>query len=315
MKKGLISVVVPVYNGAIYLKDTLDSALNQTYKNTEIIVVDDGSQDESASIVASYGDRVTYMLQANGGPASARHSGVLLSKGEYVAFLDQDDLWDKDKLEKQINLLEFHAAAVGVYCDHRSIDNEGKIIGCSGAEGHMRASGKILDVLIDGNFILTASLVILRRSAYDNAGGFDVHNPFWGDDYDLWMRISSLGAFLYQIDTLVSYRRHNNNTSGSDFEMLAGNMHALKNVEKYIKHSATTKTLRKLKSSLYSVTLGKAWHLKRLGHPCAAFKTYVECFRLRPLRPIVWWGMVNSIFMLISFSFVSKWRMRNDDAK
>ncbi len=313
MRKGLISVIVPVYNGASYLKETLDSALNQTYSNIEIIVVDDGSHDASPSIVSSCGDRMTYIRQDNAGPASARNSGVLHSNGEYLAFLDQDDIWDNDKLEKQFVLLEAHADAVGVYCDHRSIDSYGRIIGSTGAEGHMRASGQILDVLIDGNFILTASLILLRRNFYESTGGFDVDNPFWSDDYDLWMRAASLGPFLYQIDTLVSYRRHDQNTSGSDYEMLSGNVCALKNVEKFIMHSARSSTLDKIKTSIYMASLGKAWHLRRLGSPIAALKAYVECLGLKPLRPIVWQGMVCSVLMIFFIAFTLRWRRDNNN--
>lgn len=309
MKQGMVSVIIPVYNGATYLERTLDSALNQTWKNVEVIVVDDGSKDESASILTSYGSRIAYIQQDNAGPAAARHSGVAASHGEYLAFLDQDDVWDKDKLERQLTLLEAHAQAVGAYCDHRSIDNNDQVIGATGAEGHMRGSGQILDALIDGNFILTASVVILRRTAYDRAGGFDLSNPYWGDDYDLWMRTAALGPFIYQVDTLVSYRRHDNNTSGSDYQMLAGNAHALKNVERFLLNSVNHRTRERLRDSIYSALLGKAWHLEHSCSPSSACKIYVECLILKPLNLIIWRGLLYSLVM----TFLSYFSMNYTD--
>lgn len=295
MKSGLVSVILPVYNGTAYLEATLESALRQHYPQVEIIAVDDGSRDASAQILERYAGQITVIAQANAGPAAARRAGVAASQGEYLAFLDQDDLWDEDKLARQVAVLQAHPGSVATYCDHRSIDRNGELIGGTGAETHMRASGLILDALIHGNFILSASLVMLRRVAYDKAGGFDVSQPYWGDDYDLWMRVASLGPFLYLLDTLVSYRRHGGNTSGSDYQMLAGNVHALKNVERFLARSVPTHTRRALRRARYRTTLGKAWQLRLACRPVQAFWAYLECLRLSPWHPRVWLGLVQSL--------------------
>jgi glycosyltransferase involved in cell wall biosynthesis len=101
MKESLINCIVPVYNGERYLGDALDSILAQTYRPLKIIVVDDGSSDSTAAVVARYGTQVCYLWQPNAGPAAARNRGLSVAQGEFVAFLDSDDLWHPEKLERQ----------------------------------------------------------------------------------------------------------------------------------------------------------------------------------------------------------------------
>jgi glycosyltransferase involved in cell wall biosynthesis len=102
MTTPLISCVVPVFNGERYIREALDSILGQTYRHLEVIVADDGSTDGTAAAVAEYGDRVSYVRQPNAGPAAARNLGLGAAQGEYVAFLDADDLWHPEKLARQV---------------------------------------------------------------------------------------------------------------------------------------------------------------------------------------------------------------------
>ena len=102
----MVSVIIPVYNRAQYIKDCLDSVINQTYKAYEIIVVDDGSTDNLREILVPYMDKIQYIYKQNGGPSSARNAGTKVSNGEYIAFLDADDMWLPEKLELQIELLK-----------------------------------------------------------------------------------------------------------------------------------------------------------------------------------------------------------------
>lgn len=102
MKQPLISCIVPVYNGELYLREAIDSILAQTYRPLEIIVVDDGSTDATPDVVAGYGDRLRYIRQPNAGPGAARNHGLNLAQGEFIAFLDADDLWHPDKLARQM---------------------------------------------------------------------------------------------------------------------------------------------------------------------------------------------------------------------
>lgn len=101
MTEPLISCIVPVFNGELYLAEALDSILNQTYRRREIIVVDDGSTDQTASVMNRYSDQARLLYQDNAGPATARNNGLTQARGEFVAFLDADDLWHPEKLERQ----------------------------------------------------------------------------------------------------------------------------------------------------------------------------------------------------------------------
>lgn len=102
MQQPLISCIVPVYNGELYLREAIDSILAQSYRPFEVIVVDDGSTDGTGDVTASYGDRLRYRWQPNGGPAAARNTGLNLAQGKFVAFLDADDLWHPEKLVRQM---------------------------------------------------------------------------------------------------------------------------------------------------------------------------------------------------------------------
>ncbi|MHB9101381.1 MAG: glycosyltransferase family 2 protein [Sulfuricella sp.] len=297
MTHSLISVVIPIYNGSHYLQACIDSALNQTYPQVEIVAVNDGSKDNSMEILKSYGDRIRVIDQANSGQAIARNNGVKASHGELVAFLDQDDVWDDIKLERQAALLKRHSDALATYCDHRGIDEHGAVTSPTGALYYPRTSGQILEHLIRGNFILSASLVMLRRSAFDAAGGFDASQPHWSDDYDLWMRIAARGAFLYQIETLAGYRRHSSNTSGSAFEMQAGNAHALRNLEMHLNSEQHQKLLPLLREKRYQSTLGTAWHHRLQGRRKEAINTYRAAIALRPSSLPAWVGLMRALLV------------------
>src|SRR5437867_2556724 len=111
-----VSVVIPVYNGERYLADAIQSVLDQTYENFEVIVVDDGSTDESAAVAKRFGEAIRYVHQANGGVSKARNTGIAEARGVYLAFLDQDDLWLPDKLSVQVAYLDSHPEVGAVYC-------------------------------------------------------------------------------------------------------------------------------------------------------------------------------------------------------
>jgi glycosyltransferase involved in cell wall biosynthesis len=297
MNLPMISIVIPVYNGSRYLRACIDSALNQTYPHIELIAVNDGSQDNSMEILKCYEDRIQIIDQNNSGPAIARNNGVLVARGELLAFLDHDDLWDADKLARQAALMSRHPAALATYCDHRGVDEHGTVTSLTGALYDPRASGQILEYLIRGNFILSASLVMLRRSAFEQAGGFDASQPHWADDYDLWMRIAAQGPFLYQNETLVSYRRHGNNTSGSGAEMQIGNAHALRNLEQHLDKQTHQKLLPLLADSIYRSTLGTAWHYRLQGRRKRALQSYRAALTLRPTSLAAWLGLVRTLFI------------------
>ena len=129
MPRPLVSAIIDNYNYARFLPDAIDSALNQTYPNLEVIVVDDGSTDESPAIIRGYGARITPILKENGGQASAFNAGFAASRGELVAFLDADDVWEPDRIADLVTIAEAHPDANLIYNQLQNIDAEGRPFG------------------------------------------------------------------------------------------------------------------------------------------------------------------------------------------
>ena len=207
--KYSISVIITCYNYGHYLSTALNSVFEQTYSDYEIIIVDDGSTDDTQLVVESFGvnTKIKYIYQANLGQPKAKNRGINESSGELIAFLDADDIWMPTKLEKQIAL--FEDAEVGVVFSRRIwIDPDGNEL--PGNERILRR-GKVLDHIFIDNFICFSSSVV-RRSLLEEAGCFDETLPM-GIDYDLWIRLAARCTFDYVDEPLVKYRTGHANLS------------------------------------------------------------------------------------------------------
>ena len=295
MANSLVSIVIPVFNAAAYMKQTLESALEQTYRNIEIVAVDDGSSDGSLALLRSYEPRIKVLSQANRGVSLARNRGVRESSGDFLAFLDADDVWDPTKVERQVSVLTQHPGALAVYCDHRIIDAEGNITGPSGALAQPRTSGQLLRNLILSNFIISPSLVMLRRAAFEQVGGFD-ESVRAAEDYDLWMRIAASGPILYMLDTLVSYRRHGRNKyAGESLESHLGALRSLMNIRPYVERGKSASLRAALHQATYSEVMSIAWHYGLKGQHGQAIRRYIDAARTNPLSLAPILGMLSSI--------------------
>lgn len=203
------SVVIASYDYGLYIRESIDSVLSQTYDDYEIIIVDDGSKDNTKEIVSTYSSdtRIKYYYQENAGQPKAKNRGICESRGEFIAFLDADDIWMPSKLEEQLAL--FADPEVGVVYSRRQwIDPNGVEI--SGNE-RMLQRGMILDYIFVDNFVCFSSSVI-RRSFLEMVGYFDESLPM-GIDYDLWIRLASVCKFDFVDVALVKYRTGHSNLS------------------------------------------------------------------------------------------------------
>jgi glycosyltransferase involved in cell wall biosynthesis len=208
----LVSVVVPAYNAAATIEETLASVRNQTHGNLDIIVVDDGSVDQTATIVARHcadDRRVRLLRQANGGVAAARNAGVTAALGELVAIIDSDDLWQPSKIERQLRALRAAGPeAALVYCWSAPIDPEGRIIGWGDTPAHF---GDVLGQLCYGNFIGNGSAALMRKSAVQAAGGFDpslrARRAQGCEDWRLYLLIAERHHVALVADQLTGYRQ------------------------------------------------------------------------------------------------------------
>jgi len=200
-----VSVIVPTYNQAPFVAATVESALAQTYPNVEIIVVDDGSTDDTQAVLATYRDRIHYLYQENRGLAAARNAGFLASHGDYVHFLDSDDLIPPDKLARHVAILEAEPGFGLVYSAWQQVNADGTEI-----LGQLRPNrqGHLLKELLRRDFFFFPSAAVLRRACLERVGLFD-ESLRWGEDADMWLRLARAGyAFGYLDQPLLQYRIH-----------------------------------------------------------------------------------------------------------
>lgn len=191
--KGLVSVVIPAYNAADFIAHALNSVLAQTYRRREVLVVNDGSTDDTVRVLQAYGDAIRIVHKSNGGLSSARNRGIREAAGEFVAFLDADDRWLPDKLARQVEIL-LRDPAVG-FCSTRTLVEapDGTLTGewpCPKIEGTLLRTLFLRNGSIPGS----GSGVLVRRSLFDQAGGFDETLRSL-EDVDMWMRLAAVTGY------------------------------------------------------------------------------------------------------------------------
>ena len=201
---GRVSVVVPCYNGARHLREAIESALLQTHGDVEILVVDDGSTDDSATIAEGYMPRVRCIRQTNAGPSAARNRALEIATGEFVALLDADDRYHPTKLALQVEVLNARRDIGAVYCGWRLVDVTGAILP---EGGWPHDEGDLLEPLLLGNLFHPVSVVV-RADLVARVGGFDIRRPV-NEDWDLFLRLSRTGMRWACVDeALCDYRIH-----------------------------------------------------------------------------------------------------------
>ena len=227
-----VSVIIPTYNLADYICEAIDSVLNQTFKDFEIIVVDDGSKDNTREVLKKYVNKISYFFKDNGGIASARNFGIKRSKGDYIALLDADDIWMPDKLEQQINIYNIDPEIAAVFTDAETFDNNGIIrnslrplsaptdtkslkykIFEAGLNDGSVIKGDFYPDLINSN-LFAASTALIKKSCLEKIGSFD-ENLVIDDDYDLWIRISKSFPVSFYSMVLMRYRIREDSASGT----------------------------------------------------------------------------------------------------
>ena len=209
-KMPKVSVIIPAYNAMSYLPQTLESVLNQTYQDFEVIIVDDGSTDNVEDWIKKVTDsKVKYISQQNQGPAVARNTGITNSKGTYIAFLDADDLWHPQKLEKQVDILDKSPKVGLVYSWVGSVDEQGTV---NSKIRKNYAEGNVWQKIIEHNIIECGSNPMIRRACFEQVGKFDPQIAY-AQDWQMWLKIASFYDFKVVKESLVYYRAHSGNRS------------------------------------------------------------------------------------------------------
>lgn len=211
----LVSVIIPTYNRADTIRRSIDSALAQSYRPIEVIVVDDGSSDATRDVLEDYGNRIIYIHQNNAGPSVARNTGVGLARGEFIAFLDSDDTWRPTKIARQVRLLL--AGGERVPC---CICNASLIDGDESTTSTFEVSDVISNLqegfwmnpapIIATRFILFNQVVMVRRAAFERVGGYKPQMRLL-EDHDLAFRLAQLGPWAFIAEPLVA---KDNSTNG-----------------------------------------------------------------------------------------------------
>lgn len=296
----LVGIIIPAYNASEFIAATLDSALAQSYPAVEIIVIDDGSTDTTPALLKTYGNRILASHQPNAGQAAARNHGARLARGELLLFLDSDDLLDADFLTQQSALLTRFDGADAVYCDHRTIDDAGRVTADTGALGYPRPSGDILRALLHGPCMVTPGLVLLRRAAFEASGGFDATPAMRGyEDYALWLGMAARGQFIYNAHTLLSYRRHPAQaTRQTAYQLKASlaNLAALQSIEAAVRARAQPELLHFYQARLRDRRINAAWAHSQLGNHSAALHTAQTVLGSHPTSPRAWRGLGHALF-------------------
>ena len=218
----LISVIIPVRNGARFVARTLDSVLRQTHRELEVIVVDDGSTDDTAEIVgnvAAEDPRVVLFSGPQAGVSAARNRAISHARGEFIATLDADDLWHPDKLALQIDAIRRGGPQVGLaYCWSVAVDEDDVV--AANSVSKFTHEGNVFNALVERNFLGNGSTPLVRRSFLDAVGGYDLRfyeaQAQGAEDWQFYLSLAAICEFVVVRRCLVGYRRSPTNLS-SDF--------------------------------------------------------------------------------------------------
>lgn len=280
MSEKLVSVIMACYNGEEFLGEAIESVFGQSYGNIEVVVVDDGSTDNSASIIKSY-DKVRYVRQENSGVAAARNTGLGLITGDYVVVHDVDDRLLPDAFRVGVDALGSHGDCGFVYGRNFTIDEEGKRFGEASRRQTVVAS---YESLLSGIAFVPPSCAMFRREAFDVAGGFD-SGCVPADDYDIYLRVAREFAIYCHNEIVVEYRKHRGNQSKTNMPLF-GTLHVLDKQKAFIKGNSNLEAAYKTSRRKWQRLFGRHLlfptirHL-RAGRFGAAVKS-LGAFRFAP---------------------------------
>jgi len=293
-KEPIISIVITTYNYAQYLPLAIESAIGQTYNSIEVIVVNDGSTDDTSEVISPYlnNQKFKYIKQANAGQANAKNTGIKNANGQLIAFLDADDIWEKSKLEKQVKL--FHNLKTGVvFSRARYINKRGEGLNYNLTMGYLTPrSGNVTKFLFYDNFIPFSSSVV-RRECFEKYGLFD-ETLEMAIDWDLWLRISTGHQFDFIDEPLLLYRIGH---SGQMSKNIEKRYHCIDRVmNAFIKKNPNLlpdSIIRDSKSYKYC---GIGYYYRK-SDPLKSLKYYFLSLKNNPLKRDAYIGLMKTILL------------------
>jgi glycosyltransferase involved in cell wall biosynthesis len=248
-----VAVVIPAYNGQQYIEETLQSVLNQTLQPREIVVVDDASTDGTASIVRRFAPRVTLVTRQRGGVSATRNYGASITDSEWLTFLDQDDLWEPENLERQMAAIAASPEAGACYADRRILVQQPDCSFRYEPPSWPTPTPEELGATLLERCPFTPCSVLVHRDAFLSIGGFDGrHNGV--EDWDFWLRLHFAGVrFTWCPEVLVAYRVHESNATRQALRLLSQSLGVVEqNIRPRLTRWQRLTKLRSLRSRLYA---------------------------------------------------------------
>ena len=282
----LISVIIATYNRRDFIVEAVHSALDQTYRNIEVIIVDDGSTDDTRFLIEKeFGadPRVSYYYQSNNKRASAFNHGLSYAKGEYIAIVDSDNRWLPRRLESGLDALKKNPDYDIAYGDIILIDECGDEIS---RQNMKRYSGKITNQLIKDNCV-TINTALVPRKCFDEMGPMDISRKR-ADDYELWLRMSTAYSFLYIPEFLTEYRVIEDQISSDKTRRFEANLSIISDFKKAFPDALTEE---EFDIGFAAFHIRKARYLASTGKKKEALKEIVHAVKLRPLGRNTWRGL------------------------
>ena len=278
----LVSVLTASYNMGHYLREAVDSVLAQGWPTLEVIIIDDGSTDDTPRVCETWRDepRVRIIRQTNQGQTAAKNTGLKAACGEFVGFCDADDSWLPQKLRRQVPVLRSRPEVAVVYGDTALVDARGEPLPDIPVQ---RFSGRITGPLLANNFV-TFNTVLVRRKVLEEFGGFD-ESMRMAIDYDLWLRISTRHEFVYLRETLARYRIWGGQMSRRTGERFEAYFRML---ERFLERYPGSVTPAEVKRAYaYTYTTRAVWRA-RAGDRAAAWADLRLALRTRPVELRAW---------------------------
>ncbi|MDF0750462.1 glycosyltransferase [Marinobacter sp. 71-i] len=278
----LVSIVTPTYNRADFIEQAVNSVLAQTYANFELLIVDDGSTDNTRELLepALADSRVRYFHQENQGQSVARNLAISEAKGDFVCFLDSDNYWPPEKLEKQVELFRQHSDYDVIYGDIIIIDETGKEVT---RKNMSRYSGHIARYMIRDNCV-SMNTAMAKRRCFDELGAMSGKRRV-ADDYDLWLRFSARFRFLYVPEFFAYYRVMDDQISSDKTRRFDSNWQIITDFRREFPDAMSEQDFDSGFAAFHS---RKARYLASQGARSEAMTEMLKALRLRPLRRASW---------------------------
>jgi glycosyltransferase involved in cell wall biosynthesis len=286
----LISVIIPVYNAEKTIVATIKSVLSQTFADIEVIIINDGSKDSTLEVLKSISDfRLKIFSYQNAGQAVSRNRGLSLASGEYISFLDADDLWTADKLEAQLKALQDNPQASVAYSWTNYIDEQDNFLV---AGTYIIENGNVYKKLLVSNFIENGSNPLIRRQALVEVGGFEsAMTP--AEDWDLWLRLAARYSFIGVPSAQILYRVSANSASANLLKTEAACLKVINNACAQMSESVNTLKAHSL-ANLYKYLTCKALQEPLNRHKALAAAKFLAKF------------FINDFFRLQRLNFTFK---------